>query len=869
MTIKPFKVIVWILYPLVRQGNRQTLLGDLEEEFRFVYLEEGRLRANLWYIGQIVKPFIFFIRSQIFWSIFMFINYIKISIRNIQRHKAYSLINISGLAVGMACFILIMLYVKYELSFDSFHKNKDNVYRVAARLPGEEFGMSNDILAVTPAPLSAALMQNFPEVEFSTKFNRLNRVLFSKGETSFYEAGIFADEHFFDVFSFDLISGDKDAALNSPGNIIISQRTAEKFFGSMDPIGKTLTCYRGDFIIAGVLRDIPENSHIQFDWILPFASQFREEEKAARLSRWNWDSFYTFVSMKPGFDTESFEKKLNEFTAEANAAWEARTNFRNFLQPLTDVHTTAGFRYELGVPADISLIRLFTAVAVFILLIACINTINLSTANAAKRAKEIGVRKVIGSKQRQLFWQFTGEAFFTCFISLLISIGLIMMILPFFNQFAERTIHLMPFLNDAGIVSLAAVVIVTGLVSGIYPAVYLSSLKPISVLNKRNGSKQKGGGLRNILILFQFSIAIVLMTASLVIYRQMDFIRNKNLGFNREQVLVLGQNDPGIRKNFDSFKTELQRKSAVLAAATSSQLPININSATGIKFTEDDGGEKLLHYQFIAVDYNFIDMFGMEIVKGRGFSKLHGSDAGEALIVNEIFAERIGWKDPIGKKVPQVWRGPNDKEYTVVGVVKDFHARPLHLEIKPVIMRCQPNSYWLHIRLKTQDLERTIADIEQLYNQFKTRYPFEYFFLDDEFNEMYKSEQKLGSMMLYANALAVFIACLGIFGLAAYTIERLTKEIGIRKVLGASIAAIVFRLSKNFTRWVLLANLIAWPAAYIALNSWLQGFAYRTELTIWPFLTAGALVLMIALLTISRQTIKAAAANPVDTLKYE
>jgi len=869
MKISPPKLAVWTASLLSRSGNRQTLLGDLEEEFQYVYAEQGKLRANLWYLGQIIIPFITFIRSQIFWSTFMLKNYIKISLRNIQRHKAYSFINIAGLAVGMACFILIILYVRYELSFDSFHKNSGSIYRVVVQLPGEKYGMSSDRMAITPAPLSAAMMENFPEVESVTKFNRFNRVLFSKEKTSFYEAGIFADEHFFDVFSFEMISGDKDAALSSPKNIIISQRVAAKFFGSLDPLGKTLTCYRGDFIIAGVLKDIPENSHMQFDWIMPFVSQFREDDRERRLNRWNWDNYYIFASLKPGFDIESFEKKLNAFTTKAYAEWGPRTHFRNFLQPLNEVHTTAGFRYELGVPTDISLIRLFAAVAVFILLIACFNTVNLSTANAAKRAKEIGVRKVIGSMQRQLFWQFTGEALFTCFVSLLISIGLIMMILPLFNQLADRTIHLMSFLNGAGIVGLTAVVIVTGLVSGIYPAVYLSSLKPISVLNNKNGSKHKGGNLRNILILFQFSIAIVLMAASLVIFRQMDFIKNKNLGFNREQVLVTGKNDPGIRENFEAFKNELKRISDVAAITSSSQLPINISSATGTTFKMDDGGDKLLHYQFIGVDYNFIEMFDMEITKGRNFSKIHGTDSEDALLVNETFVKRIGWKNPVGKKMPQVWNGPNDKEFTVVGVVKDFHARPLHLEIKPVIIGCRPDSYWLHVRIKPDNINGTLANIEKLYDQFKTRYPFEYFFMDDEFNEMYKSEQKLGSMLLYANVLAVLIACLGIFGLAAYTIERAAKEIGIRKVLGASITGIVFRLSKNFSKWVLLANIIAWPAAYIISDNWLQGFVYRVELSVWPFLTAGALVLLIALLTISWQTIKAAAANPVKALKYE
>jgi putative ABC transport system permease protein len=799
----------------------------------------------------------------------MFKNYLKLVLRNIQRNKGYSFINIAGLVIGMTCFILIMLFVQYELSYDNFHENHDRIFRIICQLPGEEYGMTEDVLAITPAPLASAMMEAFPEVESATKFNARNRLLLSKDQTNFFEAGVFADNNFLNIFSFKLIKGDKNNVLRNPQNIIISQRLAQKFFGNDDPMGKTLTCYLGDFTVTGIAEDVPENSHIQFDWIIPFESQFQPENRDRQLNMWNWDDYYSFVKLQAGFESKAFEEKLNAFIKTKYTDWEVRTHFKYFLQPLHQVHLTSGYRYELGVTTDISLIRLFSAVAIFVLLIACINAVNLSTANASKRAKEIGIRKVVGSLRRQLFWQFTGESLFIALLSFVFAITLVNMFLPMFNQFIERTIEWNVFISRTGILGLITVVILTGLISGIYPSIVLSSMKPARILSKKNGDQQKGMNLRNILVLFQFSIAIVLMIASFVIFRQMEFIKHKDLGFNREQILVMRGVDSGIRDNFDAFKNELHQNPKVIDITTSSQLPTDINWATGIEFQQDNGENKMVHYQLIEVDYNFIDMFEMDMVQGRNFSKTFGSDSATALIVNETFVKQIGWANPIGKQVPQVWSGPDDARYNIIGVVKDFHARPLHLNIKPVIMRCRPNSYWIHIRIKPGDFDGTLAEIENLYNRFKVRYPFEYFFLDDQFNQMYQSEQKLGQILMYSNILAILIACLGIFGLATYTAERRTKEIGIRKVLGASVPGIVSLLSWNFTKWVLIANIIAWPIAYYGMKQWLQNFTYRINLEWWTFVLAGFVTLLIALMTVSYHSIKAAVANPVESLKYE
>jgi putative ABC transport system permease protein len=796
-------------------------------------------------------------------------NFIKLVFRNIKRNKGYSFVNISGLVIGMTCFLLIMLFVQYELSFDNFHNNPDRIFRLVCQLPGDKYGMSEDVLAVSPAPLANSLITSFPEVEAATKFNIYNRVLLSQEDNHFYERGLFADKNFMNIFTFKLINGNINTLLDNPENIVISQRLAQKFFDQDDPVGKTLTCYLGDFTVVGIVENVPENSHIQFDWIMPFVSQFRPNDRERRLNMWNWDSYYSFVKLHPGSDLNEFEKKVNTLTKTKYAEWEARTQFRYFLQPLDQVHLTSGYRYELGVTTDMSLIRLFVVVAVFILLIACINTVNLATAYASKRSKEVGIKKVIGSAKHQLVLQFTGESLLISTLSLIVAIILVDLCLPFFNQIVERSLNWDFLMSTAGIFGLGSVIILTGLISGIYPSIILSSLKPVSILNRQSPDLSMGFSLRNILVLFQFSVAVILMIASIIIFQQIDYLKNKDLGFSREQILVLNRADPGIRNNFNQFKYELLQDPEVIDITTSSQLPTNIGSATGTNFQTDDGEAKSIHYQYIGIDYNFVDMFEMEIVMGRNFSKVYGNDSAHCLIVNENFIKKTGWKNPIGKEVPQVWSGPNDQKLKIVGIVKDFHARPMHSEIKPVIMSCRPNSFWVHVRIQSDELDAAVTRIEESYNKLSERYPFEYFFLDDQFNRMYQSEQKLGQIILYANILAIFIACLGIFGLAIYTAEKRTKEIGVRKVLGASVPGIITLLSWNFTKWVLIANIIAWPLGYYFMTKWLQNFTYRITVDWWIFIVAGLLTLVIAIITVVYHAIKTALLNPVESLRYE
>jgi len=692
---------------------------------------------------------------------------------------------------------------------------------------------------------------------------RTRRVLLSREEKNFYARGLFTDEQFLKVFSFKLLAGETKRALENLDSIILSQQLALKFFGHEDPIGKTLNCSLGDLEVVGIVENVPENSHLQFDWLIPFAKQFPPENRAKKANQWWNNVYYTYSVLKPGTDPLEFGTRLNLFLQKIEPEW--KTKRRYYLQALESIHLKSHGNMEFSVNNDIKIIGLFITIAVFILMIAFINSINLATAHASKRAKEISIRKVVGSKKRQIFWQFCCEFVFMSLIALMLALLLARIVLPWFNQFVGRQIDLGLKGNWLLFLGLVAVLGFSGWLSAIYPALFLSSFQPVKVLKGKIDSKEKGGGLRNSLVVFQFSITIILIISSLVIFSQIRFIKNKNIGYNREQIVVSRLTDPGIRKNLPAYKTALLKDPGVMGVATSSELPTYIVSGDADNFRSEEGEETEIYFHWIEVDYNFFDVFQIEVLQGRSFSEQYATDKEEAVIVNEAFVDSLGWKDPIGKRINL--RG--NEGSVVVGVVKDFHYQPFHLEIKPIIMSCNPENYYFYARIRPDNIPATLNFLKRVYDRFKLRYPFEYLFLDDEFNKLYKSDQKLGQMIVYFSGLAVFIACLGIFGLTANTVQKKTKEIGIRKILGASVPGIVTFLSKRLIKWVLFANMISWPLAYFVMHKWLENYAYRIDLSIWIFMLSGFAALAIALFTVSFQAVKAAAANPVDSLRYE
>ena len=851
----------------MRKDYYRERLGDLEEAYRDLVEETGLLQARVWLCSEIIKLCFGVFRMSFVWRFVMLKNYLKITFRNIKRYKTFSLINITGLVIGITCFILIMLYVEYEESYDAFHEHSDRIFRVAYQKPGEMY-MGKDAGARSVAALAPTLMEEYPEVQFATRFKPIDRLLLSREEESFYETGLFADEYFFDVFSFQLIRGDKKGILEKPESIVVSTRLAEKFFGDEDPIGRILHCSLGRLEIAGIVENVPENSHIQFDWLIPFISQYSAEERASQFQWWGNHNHYSYCLLQDKSTKIDLENKLAAYMNKKfkDFGWDDMSRQIYFLQPLESIHLRSHLNGEFSANNSITLIRLFSSIAAFILLIACINTMNLSSARATKRMKEIGIRKVVGGQQHQLFLQIIGESIFLSALSLFAAMGLVYVLLPGLNRFVERNIPLNSVIEWPFILGLLAVMFVSGILSGIYPAGLLSSLKPVSALKGKTDLTAKGGSLRNMLVVFQFGMTIILMVASFVIFLQIRYVKEKSLGYNREHVVVIRMTDPGIRKDYSTFRNLIIQNTNVQGITTSNSLPTHIISSTSGKCETEDGDiEELSSLSWTGADFEFFNVFQMEIVKGRAFSREFGTDENEAVIVNETFVRKANWTDSIGKKF-QFW---GKRERVVIGVVKDFHFQSLHQEMKPLFILCQPDNHYFYARVRSENIPATLEYFRETYERFKIRYPFEYFFLDDNFNRMYASEQKLGQILISFSGLAIFVACLGIFGLASYTAERRTKEIGIRKVLGASVPSILSLLSKGFLKWVMIANIMSWPISYYFMNKWLQNYAHRINMSIWIFIFSGFVALVIALLVVSYQSIKAAFANPVDSLRYE
>ncbi len=806
----------------------------------------------------------------------MFKNYLKIALRNLKKYKGFSFINIAGLAIGITCCLLILLLVREEISFDRFHEHNDQIYRVINQHPGQ-FYMGTDYLAVTPAPLAPAMMAEFPEVVTATRIDSSDEVIISYQNKRFYEDGFYwTDSHFFDVFSFPLLRGDQSKALSEPYSVIISERMAKKYFGDEDdPIGKTIALNnRYDFVVTGIMKDVPRNSHLQFDFLAPLITLSRIREREDFLEGWGNYSYYTYILLQKGYSLGDLENKLPAFIEkylgerfrqrrQRDPSYQAS---RFFLQPLKRIHLYSHLNFEITPNSDIRQIYLLSALALVTLLIACINYMNLATARSASRAKEVGMRKVVGAERRQLIRQFLGESILFCFIAVLLAAVLVELFLPAFNSLIGKSISFHFYHNWEFFIGLVCLALVVGIVSGSYPAFFLSTFRPVTVLKGGFKTETKGSFLRKILVIFQFAASIILVISTAIIYGQIEYIRNKKLGFDREQVVVLPVEDRELRQNHEPLKNELLQNPAILGCTASTWLPNNIR--TNVGDTTWDGMEEGTDLQvyLLEADHDFIDVFGIELVEGRNFSREFPADS-QAYILNETARRIFGWEKALGKRFGigrKVGAGP------VIGVVKDFHFLSLHQEMQPLAIHLTENRMsYLSVKISAENIPRIIGFLKEKWNKFSPNHPFDYFFLDDDFEKMYRSEMRLGKIFASFTALAVFIACLGLFGLASFTSEQRTKEIGVRKVLGASVSNIVILLSKEFSKWVCMASLIAWPVAYFFMSRWLQSFAYRTSMGVWMFLLATMLALFVAMATVSFKAVKAAIANPVDALRYE
>jgi putative ABC transport system permease protein len=808
-------------------------------------------------------------------------NYFKIALRNLWKHKGFSAINIIGLAMGLACFIMIAMYVADELSYDRYNEKADRIYRINSDI---RFGGTDLIMAVSADPMGATLKKDYPQVEEYTRlYASSGSKLIKKGNEFINEDRVTnADSTLFSVFTLPSIAGDSKTALNEPNTVVLTETTAKKYFSNVnDAMGKMVetndngsTLYK----VTAVIKDIPHNSHFNFDFF------FSMDNVDYGFGNFLSHNFHSYILLKPGSDYKAFNKNFTQVIdkyilpqAKQFMKIESMDDFAKTgnkleysLIPLTDIHLHSSRQVELGVNGNIQYVYIFSAVALFILLIACINFMNLSTARSAGRAKEVGIRKVLGTEKKSLIRQFLTESTLMAFIALLLAVAIIWLSLSWFNNIAGKQMLFATLFKPQYLLFLLLLPVVVGVLAGSYPAFFLSSFQPISVLKGKINAGFKKSYLRSFLVVFQFWASIILIIGTIIIYKQLSYIQTTKLGFNKDQVLVV--DNPGVPEaNREAFKNEIAKFSGVKSAAFAGYLPVNNSSRNDNTFsTEAVMNEKNgFNMQVWNIDYNYIPTLGMEIFQGRNFSPEFGSDS-SALIINESTAKVLGFDDPVGKKIfTTTGQSKESLPYTIIGVVKNFNFESLRKNIGPLCFRLGNNKWVTAYKVSTADIAGLVKNVESKYKEMAPGMSFSYQFLDDSFDDMYREEQRVGKVALTFSLLAVLIACLGLFGLATYMAEQRTKEIGVRKVLGASVPNIVSMLSKDFLRLVLISFVIAVPVAWWAMNKWLEDFAYRITIGWWIFIAAGVIAMLIALLTVSFQAIKAAIANPVKSLRTE
>ncbi|MFC2158314.1 ABC transporter permease [Acidobacteriota bacterium] len=803
-------------------------------------------------------------------------NYLKTAVRNLLKRKSFSFINITGLAVGMAVCFVLLSYVLNEVTYDRFHEKSSRIFRMASML--EVSGRKLDIPG-TPAPFGPKLVELYPEIINIVRLQSEGTAIISHGDKIFEENRIYyIDPSFVDVFTMEVISGDPKTFLNAPFSMIVTEEIAEKHFGEENPLGKIIRMdHTHDFTITGVIKKMPENSHIKFNML---GSLSTLEKKRGDLNSWMGFNYTTYLELGEKTSAEGLDDKYQQLLMDnlPDQIKQLGVKLDLELQPLTSIHLSSNLEGELEPPGNISYIRILTAIAIFILLIACINFMNLSTAQSAHRAKEVGMRKVLGAQRRKLVSQFLGESMLLSFISLVIAVLLVQLFLPVFNKLVVKELVFNPLQNWFILAGLFGVTVFVGMASGAYPALFLSSFLPIDVFKARFRAGRGHRFFRNGLVSFQYIISIILICCTLIIFSQLRLIKNHNLGFDKNQIAVI-QLRGEAREKHEIFKDQILQIPGVAKAAGSSATPLLDRSETQFKFEgAAEGSEQIL--PFIDIDEDYLDTMGMEIVAGRNFSIEFPSDK-TAVILNEALSRQLGWENPLNKTVLMMdFENQKlvEKPYTVIGVVRDFHFETLHQPIRGHIMRfsgikegisSEFGTGRIAIKLRPENISSSLTDIGERWKRIEPKFPFEYSFLDDSFDRLYRSEQRMGKIFIYFTIITILVACLGLFGLASFTTEQRTKEIGIRKILGAPISSVIVLLSKEFTKWVILANIIAWPIAYFAMNKWLQSFAYRVDLHVWMFLLSGIIALVISLLTVSSKTIKAAASNPINSLRYE
>ena len=819
--------------------------GDFGEEFGDRVAEKGRARALAWYWGQVAFAVAAYLKISILIGAAMFKNHIKIMWRNIRNNKVYSFINILGLAVGMACCILILLWVRDELSYNTFHKNYSHIYRTIPELQGTRY-------SANPLALAATFKQQYPEVRMSSRFGGRNWLI-KYGDQMYSETGGLVDDEFLHIFSFPLLKGTPDTVFNSRDSIVLSEKAAARYFGTEDPVGKSLTINNSfQLTVTGILKDVPKNSDLQFD----FLASIKLLGERGDVS-WSYEVL-TFALLQDNVSIGEFADRISGFIMEHDK----RTNQKVVLhiQPFSKAHLTS-----LNGTDPMVYIYIFLTIAAAVLIIACINFINLSTARSNTRAKEIGMRKVVGARKADVIRQFIGESMLMSLLAFGAALGLVALLLPAFNNLAGKKIVLSAAGNGTTLLLLAGIVLFTGFLSGSYPAFLLSSFKPVSVIGGRKPPSRSGGFiLRKVLVVGQFTATIVLIIGTIVMYKQLNYIRSRDTGLNREHVVVVNLNND-LRKNLKPFKEGIRQNPNVLSVSAARRLPTNIGHMNPV-YWEGHGPEDYVTMTDASVDYDYFETLGMTLIKGRSFSEEYATDK-KNYILNEEAARITGLESPIGKMF-SCW----EDEGIIIGIVKNFNSRSLHSEMEPVIFTLSQRhgSYaYVFVKIRPDDVAGTLDFLKSKAAEFAPNHLFSYSFLDDEYNRLYGSDVQRGAIYRAFTLLAIFISCLGLFGMASFTAEQRTKEIGIRKVLGASISRIIALISRDFLALLLVSNLIAWPLAYYLMKQLLGNYAYRTGLSLWIFIVSGVSAVLVALLTVGVKIMKAAHSNPVDSLRYE
>jgi len=869
--------------PLRKALNLLLRFMDLEERENFkeyvdsvhkeLLLARGLRTARIWFWRQFIRSLPRLVIKSIEGDVVMLRNYLKTALRNLKVQRLYSAINIAGLAVGISCCILIFLYVSFELSYDDYHPHSDRLYRIvmnakAVNLTTNAIGYNWDTVH-TPIPMGASIMQNFPQVEKMARLDYDSNILVKHGETRFYEQEcLYADQAILDIFSIKFLQGNPEIALTNPGTVVLTQRTAEKYFGRENPLGKLININDKDFEITGVVENCPLNTQLEYDLLISFQSKYDD----AYLKNTGWINYHleTYIRLREGTDPKEMEERFNKLWGTVRGFGGYSTTHKYFLEPVSDIHLEPTF----GSHTRLRYLYIFAAIGILILSIACINFINLVTARSASRAKEIGVRKVIGAFRGQLIRQFLSESLLMTLCAFMASIPLAAVLLPAFNNLAGTGFNYSDLLQPGAILLLSGFAVLVGMASGFYPAFFLSNFKPVSALKGWFEGGSKNNSLRRVLVVGQFTVSIILIISTAFVYRQLHFMKNKHLGFDKEQKLVVPIKRDG---KHEIYKSEFLKHPAISGVTASSDVPSSGTSGNMTRlYGHEDEKEQMVHYFY--VDTDFIPEYNITLLAGRMFKENEASSSSLKCLINETALHSFGWEYPeqaIGEKILSIDINNFGTPVEIIGIIKDFHYKSLQNQIEPVALGIfyrflgYPTIGYLTMTVNTENITETLKFVEKRWKELFPGDAYRYFFLDSQFDSLYRSEENLGKIFTSFTLLAILISCFGLFGLAAFMAQNRTKEIGIRKVLGASITSIAMMLSQEFTKWVVISSIISWPVAYFVMSQWLQNFAYRISMGLWIFILSSLGALILAIFTVSFQSIKAATANPVDSLRYE